>query len=97
MHVRSKINRLLESTGYRIDRLRPRQPDRTLCYDHDGMTTTHNHDFMRDPRFRSAYQRGVNACDDDYDIPWRAHVTMWVAALASPDAAACPNRLFAPA
>jgi hypothetical protein len=51
-------------------------------YDQDGLTTLHNHDFMREPRFRRAYERAVQAAGVDYGIHWRMHVALWVASCA---------------
>lgn len=47
-------------------------------YDQDGLKTWHNHDFMKDPSFVAAYQRGVAAAQD-YRFHWRVHVALWVA------------------
>lgn len=52
-------------------------------YDQDGLQTLHNHDFMREPRFRRAYERGVQAAGVDYAIHWRMHVALWVASSAA--------------
>lgn len=51
-------------------------------YDQDGLTTMHNHDFMREPRFRAAYERGMKAAGEDYAIHWRVHTALWVASNA---------------
>jgi SAM-dependent methyltransferase len=52
-------------------------------YDQDGLRSIHNHEFMDDPAFRKAYQRGVSAAGEDYRWHWRVHVGLWVAAYAS--------------
>jgi SAM-dependent methyltransferase len=52
-------------------------------YDQDGLRSIHNHEFMDDPSFRKAYQRGVGAAGEDYRWHWRVHVGLWVAACAS--------------
>src|SRR6186997_1537210 len=49
------------------------------AYDQDGLTSVHNHEFMEDPRFVAAYQRGVIAAGQDYKWHWRVHIGLWVA------------------
>lgn len=53
-------------------------------YDQDGLRSAHNHDFMRDPRFLAAYERGVVAAGADYNWHWRVHIGLWAAATALP-------------
>jgi hypothetical protein len=48
-------------------------------YDHDGLYSIHNHDFMLQADFISAYQRGVRASGKDYKWHWRVHVGLWAA------------------
>ena len=43
-------------------------------YNRDGLRSIHNHDFMLDPAFRKAYDRGVAAARIDYRWQWRVHV-----------------------
>jgi SAM-dependent methyltransferase len=52
-------------------------------YDQDGLRSIHNHEFMDDPAFRKAYERGVRAAGDDYRWHWRVHVGLWAAACAA--------------
>ena len=52
-------------------------------YDQDGLRSVHNHEFMDDPSFRKAYERGVRATGRDYEWHWRVHVGLWVATCAS--------------
>ena len=52
-------------------------------YDQDGLRSIHNHEFVDDPAFRKAYERGVSAAGDDYRWHWRVHVGLWVAACAA--------------
>jgi hypothetical protein len=58
----------------------------TPVFDYDGLRNDpgiiHNHDFMRNPRFVRAYQRGVAAAGVDYKYFWRAHVALWCASVA---------------
>lgn len=55
------------------------------AYAQDGLATVHAHDFLADPRFKSAYARGLEAIgtSDDYQWHWRIHVGLWAASLAS--------------
>ena len=52
-------------------------------YDQDGLRSIHNHEFMDDPAFRKAYERGVRAAGNDYRWHWRVHVGLWAAASAA--------------
>ena len=52
-------------------------------YDQDGLRSIHNHEFMDDPDFRKAYERGVRAVGADYRWHWRVHVGLWAAACAA--------------
>ena len=51
-------------------------------YDQDGLRSVQNHEFMGDPSFRKAYERGVRATEQDYQWLWRVHVGLWVAKCA---------------
>jgi len=57
--------------------------DQHRVYDQDGLRSIHNHDFMSEPSFCKAYQRGVLAAGDDYKWHWRVHVGLWAAFAAS--------------
>lgn len=48
-------------------------------YNQDGLVSMHNHDFMQDPSFVSAYRRGVKAAGQDYNWHWRVHIGLWAA------------------
>src|SRR4051812_12405577 len=74
MKMRKLINSALATTGYSIF---PCSVGR--YYQHDGLLTDHNHDFVNDVRFDTAYQRGVQAADTDYKIEWRVHTALWAA------------------
>jgi hypothetical protein len=52
-------------------------------YSQDGLQTNHNHDFMRQPNFGRAYERGVKAVGQDYNWHWRVHVGLWAASAAA--------------
>ncbi len=62
---------------------RTAEPAAATAYSQDFLTTEHNHDFMRDPSFDAAYQRGVQAGGFDFGIHWRVHVALWVAEQSS--------------
>src|SRR6266850_6730162 len=58
--------------------------DRSYIYNQDGLVSIHNHEFMDDPAFIRAYQRGVRAsCGVDSLFHWRVHTVLWVAQCAS--------------
>jgi len=48
-------------------------------YDQDGLRSIHNHDFMIDPDFSRAYERGCVAAGEDYHFHWRVHTALWAA------------------
>jgi len=52
-------------------------------YSQDGLNSVHNHDFMAEPSFMNAYQRGVEAVGEDYQWHWRVHIGLWAAYSAS--------------
>jgi hypothetical protein len=58
----------------------------TPVYDFWGLRTdpaiVHNHDFMYDPRFIAAYERGAVAEGFDPKYFWRSHVALWCASVA---------------
>jgi Macrocin-O-methyltransferase (TylF) len=76
--AKSLLNRL----GYTISRTSNDAPSGPKAYDQDGLWTVHNHDFMEEPRFVRAYERGC-AADSDHRIQWRVHVAIWSAATAA--------------
>ena len=88
MVMKAFVRRLIETTGYTIQRL-PRsthspshetQP-RSTVYDQDGLRSVHNHDFMKDALFCKAYERGCRAASD-YRWHWRVHIALWAASAA---------------
>lgn len=61
--------------GYQEGR---RPSNRTGAYDFDGLTSLHNSDFMQDPAFMRAYNRGTQAARGiDHHWYWRFHVGLW--------------------
>jgi hypothetical protein len=48
-------------------------------YEHDGLKSIHNHDFMKNSEFTEAYERGVRATGTDYKWFWRVHIGLWAA------------------
>ncbi|MFT5603787.1 MAG: hypothetical protein ACI9G5_000740 [Paracoccaceae bacterium] len=57
-------------------------PDPYPTYNQDGLKSIHNHDFMDDPSFRRAYDRGCQAASD-YNWHWRVHIGLWAGFTAS--------------
>lgn len=53
-----------------------------IVYEQDGLRSVHNHEFIHDPAYQAAYQRGVQAVGQDYQWHWRVHVGLWAAAAA---------------
>jgi hypothetical protein len=78
MGVRSSIKQILRRFGYALVPL----AENDGVFDSDGLITIHNHDFLSDPEFKRAYQRGVAAAGD-YRWYWRVHVGLWAAATAA--------------
>jgi len=76
--VSSLIKDLFKRCGFILLR------DRPYIYNQDGLFSIHNHDFITDPAFIKAYQRGIKASDGvDSLFHWRVHVVLWVAQAAS--------------
>jgi hypothetical protein len=91
------IKAILRKAGYQIKKITPEdnaapEPENNLKqeepqfperYDSDGLSTVHNHDFMKDPAFINAYQRGIKAAGgSDYSWYWRVYTGLWAAANA---------------
>jgi hypothetical protein len=57
--------------------------DHEHIYDQDELRTRHNHEFMNDPAFQAAYDRGVKATGLNYNWHWRVHVGLWAADCAA--------------
>lgn len=65
--VKAFIRKTIELSGYTVEKIH------TERYDQDGLRSIHNHDFMLDPSFRKAYERGVWAAKEDYQWHWSLH------------------------
>lgn len=49
-------------------------------YNEDGLATTHNADFLRDPHFSAAYEAGKSTGSWTFgDLHWRAYIICWAA------------------
>jgi len=84
MGVKKIIRKLIELNGYTVEKITNENARKDeAVYDQDGLRSVHNHDFMRDPQFREAYERGVIANQRDFRWHWRAHIGLWVAYSAS--------------
>lgn len=71
------VRRIFNTFGYEIIR----HSGRDDVYFQDGLYTDHNHDFVQDPSFVSAYERGIRGTVGQEKIPgpWRVHVALWAA------------------
>jgi hypothetical protein len=67
----------------RVPELAPGHEYYSPVYHYDGLwndpKVIHNHDFMRDPAFLRAINRGKKAFPFDYKMPWRLHVALYFA------------------
>jgi hypothetical protein len=80
MKAKRMLTRLLAAAVYGTARtIAP------AVYAQDGLLSVHCHDFLQDPAFKRAYERGVAAIGgvDNYHWHWRIHVGLWVAFSAS--------------
>jgi hypothetical protein len=73
------LKRLIETTGYTLERLPEGNPD---IYDQDGLWTLHNHEFLNEPGFVRAHARAVQAAGQPIAWPWRLHIGLWAASHA---------------
>jgi hypothetical protein len=76
--LKSVIKAAVHATGFMLIR-REDTP-----YNQEGLSTFHNSEFINDPRFLVAYQRGVTGTPGQKarQSPWRLHVAMWAAQTA---------------
>ena len=79
MILKAIINRLMGLGGYTLHKLGKNSID----YDQDGLWSIHNHEFMSDPLFRRAYEKGITANGGDFNWDWRVHVGLWAASSAA--------------
>jgi hypothetical protein len=78
--MRKFLNRtIMARLGYHLTKVENQEG----VYDHDGLYCKHNHDFMQDPAFVAAYERGVKSARQDYQWYWRMHTGLWAADVAS--------------
>ncbi len=77
MRRKTLIRRIIELSGYTVHIIK------SEGYNQDGLHSIHNHEFMLDPYFCRAYERGVLACEQDYQWHWRIHIGLWAAYSAS--------------
>jgi len=74
--IKRWVRQKLENAGYIVF-----NASQTGVYAQDGLYTFSNSHFVDDPRFQSAYRRGVLAGHGvDSRIQWRVHVALWAAA-----------------
>jgi hypothetical protein len=78
MGLRLLLKNAARALGYEVYNL-----SRPGLYSEDCLTTCHNHDFVREPRFVKAYERGIKASGVDHSMHWRVHVALWVASQVS--------------
>lgn len=93
--MRKLLKRIFEMTGYTVVKKAADIPSGAAgtYYDQDGLRTIHNHEFMLEPSFREAYERGVRSQgtmklvdspeEPEYHCHWRVHIALWAAFLAS--------------
>lgn len=75
--IKPLVHRLLRRAGFELF-------NRRRYHAHDGVFTKHHARFLTDPAFAAAYQRGLEATQGaDPDFPWRVHIALWAAELAS--------------
>jgi hypothetical protein len=69
----SRVKSLLAKAGVGVYRLRNHHVQ-------DGLSTVHPAQFQRDPEFRAAYNRGIQASQGvDPQFEWRVHTALWAA------------------
>jgi Macrocin-O-methyltransferase (TylF) len=73
MRPKTVISKFIEMAGYAVIKM--------PVYE-NGLRTLHNQDFMRDPSFCKAYERGCRA-DYDHKNRWRVYIGLWAAFTAS--------------
>lgn len=48
-------------------------------YNEDGLLTKHNHEFINDPKFIKAFDRGMQAHGSALNVRWKIHIALWIA------------------
>ena len=74
--VKRTVTRRMQAFGYQLVNVRK-------LYDFDGLHTIHTPRFQEDPRFQSAWKRGLQASFGDSRGSWRVHAGLWAASVAS--------------
>jgi hypothetical protein len=76
--MKSLVQHMLRKCGYHLSKIRPE------LYNEDGLSTSHGHDFVDDPRFSDAYNYAFDAtrADPSHHGPWRVHIATWAASTA---------------
>jgi hypothetical protein len=82
MRPKTVIRKFFEMAGYRLEKIPTPEPIYDV-YDQDGLRSIHNHDFMSDPSFCKAYERGCRAASDYKNWHWRVHIGLWAGFTAS--------------
>lgn len=71
--IKRLLRNQLQRMGYEV--YNTRLPS---VYSEDLLSTYHNHSFINDLRFQTAYERAKQANDGaDHKMRWRAHVAFW--------------------
>ncbi len=82
MNIKRAINlAMVRIIGYRMSKVSSYE-DFEKSYTEDRLSTWNNHDFVNDPDFVRAYQRGIAATGTDCRWRWRVHFGLWAASHA---------------
>ena len=80
--IKNATKSFLRQKGYSLLCRRTQAPP-YVAYDQDGLFSVHNCEFMLDPPFIAAYERGMKAARGaDFTWHWRVHVGLWAAKCA---------------
>lgn len=77
--MKALIRNLLSQVGLDIRRKQAGE----VPYQSDGLTTLHNHSFLKNARYQQALQRAIKADPGLSYMTWRLHVALWAANHAS--------------
>lgn len=75
--IKRAVKHLLGKIGIFVMKFPP-----SGIYAQSGMATIHNTGCLRDPKFQSAYKRGIKAAGVDYGIEWKTYIVCWAASRA---------------